>query len=52
MKHSLADLAGVALGRLAGLMRNRLKRLQYRPDVLGGFLPGTGLAVDLPPPSP
>lgn len=28
MKHSLANLAGVALDRLAALVRNRLKRLQ------------------------
>ena len=52
VKHSLANLASVALDRLAALVRNRLKRLQYRPDVLDGFLAGTGLAIDLPPPSP
>ncbi|QJS99682.1 IS630 family transposase [Streptomyces asoensis] len=52
VKHSLANLAGVALDRLAALVRNRLKRLQYRPDVLDGFLAGTGLAIDLPPSSP
>ncbi|MBV6701911.1 transposase [Kitasatospora aureofaciens] len=49
VKHSLADLASVALDRLATLVRNRLKRLQYRPDVLDGFLAGTGLSLDLPP---
>lgn len=52
MRHSLANLAGVAVGRLAALMRNRLKRPSTRPDVLDGFLAGTGLAVGLPPPSP
>ncbi|MCL7491508.1 transposase [Streptomyces sp. MCA2] len=52
VKHSLANLAGVALDRLAALVRNRLKRLPYRPDVLDGFLAGTGLAIDLPPLSP
>uniref|UniRef100_UPI0016697A7E transposase n=1 Tax=Streptomyces albiflavescens TaxID=1623582 RepID=UPI0016697A7E len=52
VKHSLANLASVALGRLAALVCNRLKRLQYRPDVLDGFLAGTGLVIDLPPPSP
>ncbi|MFE2728435.1 transposase [Kitasatospora sp. NPDC059327] len=49
IKHSLANLASVALDRLATLVRNRLKRLQYRPDVLDGFLAGTGLSLDLPP---
>ncbi|MGW2770918.1 IS630 family transposase, partial [Streptomyces sp. NPDC001275] len=49
---SLANLTSVALDRLATLVRNRLKRLQYRPHVLDGFLAGTGLSLDLPPPSP
>ncbi|MEE1781696.1 IS630 family transposase, partial [Streptomyces sp. SP17BM10] len=40
------------LERLAAVVRNRLKRLQYRSDVLDGFLTGTGLSLDLPPPSP
>ncbi|MGW2770765.1 transposase, partial [Streptomyces sp. NPDC001275] len=52
VKHSLANLSSVALDRLETLVRNRLKRLQYRPAVLDGFLAGTGLSLDLPPPSP
>ncbi|MEU9617305.1 transposase [Streptomyces sp. NPDC048209] len=52
VKRSLANLASVALDRLETLVRNRLKRLQYRPDILDGFLTGTGLSLDLPPPSP
>lgn len=50
VKHSLANLSSVALDRLEALVRNRLKRLQYRPAVLDGFLAGTGLSLDLPPP--
>lgn len=46
VKHSLANLANLALNRPAALGRNRLKRLPYRPDVLGGFLARTGLAID------
>ena len=42
VKHSLANLATVALDRLAALVRNRLKRLQYRPDVLDEVPPGCG----------
>ncbi|MGW4896001.1 IS630 family transposase [Kitasatospora sp. NPDC004240] len=52
VKHSLANLSSVAVDRLEALVRNRLKRLQYRPDILDGFLAGTGLSLDLPPPSP
>lgn len=45
---SLANLAVVALDRLETLVRNRLKRLQYRTDTLDGFIAGTGLALDIP----
>ncbi|MFD7163665.1 transposase [Streptomyces violascens] len=48
VKRSLANLAVMALDRLEALVRNRLKRLQYRPEVLDGFLAGTGLALDIP----
>ncbi|GAA2815934.1 hypothetical protein GCM10010505_46770 [Kitasatospora aburaviensis] len=51
VKRSLANLSSVAVDRLEALVRNRLKRLQYRPDILNGFLAGTGLSLDLPPPS-
>ncbi|WP_081974058.1 transposase [Kitasatospora phosalacinea] len=49
VKHSLANLAVMALDRLEALVRNRLKRLQYRPDTLDGFIAGTGLTLDTPP---
>lgn len=52
VKHSLANLAGVALDRLAPLVHSRIKRLQHRPDVLDGFLAGAGLAIGLLPSSP
>ncbi|GAA2509539.1 hypothetical protein GCM10010406_52490 [Streptomyces thermolineatus] len=48
VKRSLANLAVVALDRLKALIRNRLKRLQYRPDTLDGFIAGTGLALNGP----
>jgi hypothetical protein len=38
VKRSLANLAVVALDRLEALVRNRLKRLQYRPATLDGFI--------------
>ncbi len=36
----------MALDRLEALVRNRLKRLQYRPETLNGFVAGTGLTLD------
>lgn len=47
VKRSLANLAVVALDRLAALVGNMLKR-QYRPDTLDGFTAGTGLTLDEP----
>ncbi|CAM5253803.1 IS630 family transposase OS=Streptomyces alboniger OX=132473 GN=CP975_02725 PE=4 SV=1 [Streptomyces alboniger] len=48
VKRSLANLAVVALDRLEALVRNRLKRLRYRPDTLDGFIAGTGLTLNQP----
>ncbi|MFJ9713601.1 transposase [Streptomyces sp. NPDC101234] len=48
VKRSLANLAVVALDRLEALVRNRLKRLQYRSDTLDRFIARTGLSLDTP----
>ncbi|MFG2716627.1 transposase, partial [Streptomyces goshikiensis] len=48
VKRSLANLAVMALDRLEALVRNRLKRLQYGPHTLDGFIAGTGLTFDNP----
>lgn len=48
VERSLANLVVVALDRLEALVRDRLKRLQYRPDTLDGFMAGTGLTLDNP----
>jgi transposase len=48
VKRSPANLAVVALDRLEALVRNRLKRLQYRPGTLDGFMAGPGLTLDEP----
>ncbi|WP_020123621.1 transposase [Streptomyces canus] len=48
VKRSLVNLAVVALDRLERLVRNRLKRLRYRPDSLDGLIAGTGLPLDTP----
>ena len=47
LKRSLAKLAKRNIGQLTALVKTRLKRMQYRPGLLGGFLASTGL--DLTP---
>jgi hypothetical protein len=43
LKRSLANLAKRNLIELTALVKTRLKRMQYRPALLEGFLAGTGL---------
>jgi hypothetical protein len=47
LKRSLANLAKRNLAELTALVKTRLKRMQYRPGLLDGFLASTGL--DLTP---
>jgi DDE superfamily endonuclease len=47
LKRSLANLAKRNLPQLTTLVKTRLRRMQYRPGLLGGFLASTGL--DLTP---
>jgi hypothetical protein len=47
LKRSLANLAKRNLAQLTALVKTRLRRMQYRPGLLGGFLASTGL--DLTP---
>jgi transposase len=47
LKRSLASLARRNLAQLTTLIKTRLKRMQYRPGLLEGFLASTGL--DLTP---
>jgi hypothetical protein len=47
LKRSLANLAKRNLTQLTALVKARLKRMQYRPALLRGFLASTGL--DLTP---
>ena len=49
LKRSLANLAKRNIGQLTALVKTRLKRMQYRPGLLDGFLASTGL--DLAPSS-
>jgi hypothetical protein len=45
-KRSLGNLAVTGVDHLAAIVRNRLKRIQYRPDLLTSFLAHTGLTLD------
>jgi hypothetical protein len=47
LKRSLANLAKRNLAQLTALIKTRLRRMQYRPSLLTGFLASTGL--DLTP---
>jgi hypothetical protein len=43
LKRSLANLAKRNLAQLTALVKTRLRRMQYRPGLLDGFLASTGL---------
>jgi putative transposase len=47
LKRSLANLTKHSIGQLTALVKTRLRRMQYRPGLLDGFLAKTGL--DLTP---
>src|SRR4051795_6723466 len=42
LKRSLANLAKHTIGELTALVKTRLRRMQYRPGLLVGFLASTG----------
>ena len=46
IKRSLGNLAVTNVDHLAASVRNRLKRIQYRPDLLTSLLAHTGLTID------
>ena len=43
LKRSLANLTKHTIGELTALVKTRLRRMQYRPELLAGFLASTGL---------
>ncbi|OLE24162.1 MAG: transposase [Actinobacteria bacterium 13_1_20CM_3_71_11] len=50
MKHGLGNLAACGLDQLTATVKRRLKQIQYRPDLIDGFLAQTGLSVQPQPP--
>ena len=45
LKRSLANLTKHDIGQLTALIKTRLRRMQYRPGLLDGFLAKTGLEL-------
>ena len=50
MKNGLGNLMAHDVDQLAAIIKNRLKRIQYRPELIGGFLAQTGLTLEPEPP--
>jgi putative transposase len=50
LKRSLGNLAVHGIDHLAAIVKNRLKRIQYRPELIDAFLAHTGLCLDPRPP--
>jgi putative transposase len=48
LKRSLANLAKHGIDQLTTLIKNRLKRMQYRPSLIDGYLAKTGLDLTAP----
>jgi transposase len=48
LKRSLANLTKYGIDQLTTLVKTRLKRMQYRPGLIDGFLAKTGLDLTLP----
>src|SRR5262249_60896225 len=47
LKRSLANLTKHNINQLTALIKTRLRRMQYRPGLLDGFLAKTGLDLTL-----
>ena len=50
LKNGLGNLAVSGVDQLAAVVKNRLKRMQYRPELIDGFLAQTGLSFRGKPP--
>jgi len=50
MKNGPGNLAACTLDQLTATVRNRLRRIQHRPELITAFLGQTGLALEPEPP--
>jgi putative transposase len=48
LRNGLGSLAACTTDELAALARTRLKKMQYRPGLLDGFIAETGLVLQPP----
>jgi hypothetical protein len=48
LKKSLANLAACGIDQLTAFAKTRLKKMQYRPTLLNGFITETGLTLEPP----
>jgi transposase len=46
LKRSLGNLVVQGIDDLAAIVKNRLKRIQYRPELTDAFFEQTGLPLD------
>jgi putative transposase len=46
LKRSIGNLAVAGIDHLQAIIKNRLKSIQYRTDLLDAFLTQTGLALE------
>ena len=50
MRNGLGKLAARNVDQLAAIVKNRLKKIQYRPALIDGFLAQTELILEPQPP--
>ena len=50
VKRGLGNLIVHGIDQLVTVVKNRLKRIQYRPELIDAFLTHTGLELDAEPP--
>jgi putative transposase len=50
IKRGLGNLLVRGIDQLVAVVKNRLKRIQYRPELIDAFLAHTGLELDAEPP--
>jgi transposase len=48
LKGALVNFAAANLDHLVRVVKRRLKKIQYRPDLIDGCLAGTGLIIESP----
>jgi len=46
LKRAMANFAAPGLDRLVRIVKRKLKKIQYRPHLIGGCLAATGLSIE------